>query len=181
MIIAIANQKGGVGKTTTAINLAAGLANKGIKTLLVDLDPQANSTMSFLDIHQLNGSSVYEALTDNTVHFSDILRTSEKIPNLSLAPSNIALAKIEAKLMGELDSHFRLKDELQQVQDQPKSVSRSVNEFVGVLIEDVVIVLAVSFLSLGLHLRPLRVDVWPGLVVGITIPLVLAITLETMF
>jgi multidrug efflux pump len=71
--------------------------------------------------------------------------------------------------------------ELSQVQDQPRAVSRSVNEFVGVLIEAVVVVLAVSFLSLGLHMRPLRVDIWPGLVVGITIPLVLAITFVTMF
>jgi multidrug efflux pump len=71
--------------------------------------------------------------------------------------------------------------ELEQVQDQPESVSRSVNEFVKVLIEAVVIVLAVSFISLGLHFRPLRLDVWPGLVVAITIPLVLAITFVTMF
>ncbi|NDY90730.1 efflux RND transporter permease subunit [Ideonella livida] len=71
--------------------------------------------------------------------------------------------------------------EIEQIQDQPKAVARSVNEFIGVLIEAVVIVLAVSFVSLGLHTRPLRVDIWPGLVVGITIPLVLAITFVTMF
>ncbi|MDL5032192.1 efflux RND transporter permease subunit [Pelomonas sp. APW6] len=71
--------------------------------------------------------------------------------------------------------------ELSQIQDQPSSVSRSVNEFVHVLIEAVVIVLAVSFISLGLHTRPLRIDIWPGLVVAVTIPLVLAITFVTMF
>ncbi len=68
-----------------------------------------------------------------------------------------------------------------QVQDQPAAVARSVGEFVRVLIEAVVIVLAVSFIALGLHTKPLRVDIWPGLVVGITIPLVLAITFVTMF
>ena len=67
--------------------------------------------------------------------------------------------------------------EMEQVQNQPKSVQSSVGEFVHVLIEAVVIVLAVSFLSLGLHTKPkLRIDVWPGLVVGLTIPLVLAVT-----
>jgi multidrug efflux pump subunit AcrB len=70
---------------------------------------------------------------------------------------------------------------LEQVQDQPKAVSRSVGEFVHVLIEAVVVVLAVSFISLGLHTKPLRIDVWPGLVVAITIPLVLAITFVTMY
>ena len=70
---------------------------------------------------------------------------------------------------------------LEQVQDQPKAVASSVGEFVHVLIEAVVIVLAVSFISLGLHTKPLRIDIWPGLVVGITIPLVLAITFVTMF
>jgi len=71
--------------------------------------------------------------------------------------------------------------ELDQIQDQPQSVSSSVGEFVKVLIEAVVVVLAVSFISLGLHTKPLRLDVWPGLVVAITIPLVLAMTFLVMY
>ena len=70
---------------------------------------------------------------------------------------------------------------LERMQDQPAAVARSVGEFVRVLTEAVVIVLFVSFLSLGLHTKPLRVDIWPGLVVGVTIPLVLAITFVTMY
>ena len=66
--------------------------------------------------------------------------------------------------------------ELQQVTNQPEAVARSVNEFVHVLIEAVLIVLAVSFIALGLHTRPLRLDMRPGLVVALTIPLVLAVT-----
>ena len=64
---------------------------------------------------------------------------------------------------------------LEQVQDQPKAVSTSVGEFVHVLIEAVVIVVAVSFISLGLHTRPLRIDIWPGLVVA-TLPTSLSTT-----
>ena len=71
--------------------------------------------------------------------------------------------------------------EMSQIQDQPAAVSRSIGEFVRVLLEAVVIVLAVSLIALGLHIKPLRIDVWPGLVVAITIPLVLAITFVTMF
>ena len=70
---------------------------------------------------------------------------------------------------------------LSRVQDQPAAVSKSVGEFVKVLIEAVAVVLAVSFISLGLHTKPLRIDIWPGMVVGITIPLVLAITFVAMF
>jgi chromosome partitioning protein len=114
MILTIANQKGGVGKTTTAINLAAALASKGIRTLLLDLDPQANSSMSFLDVRELQ-SSIYDALSDQGIPLSDVIRESGKMGTLKIAPSSIALAKLEAKLIGELDSHFRLKDAIQPI------------------------------------------------------------------
>jgi len=70
---------------------------------------------------------------------------------------------------------------LEQVQDQPQAVARSVGEFVRVLLEAIAVVLAVSFISLGLHTKPLRIDIRPGMVVALTIPLVLAITFVTMY
>ncbi len=113
--IAIANQKGGVGKTTTAINLAAALAMRSRPTLLVDLDPQANSTMSYVEAHTVQ-RSMYDVLADGMA-LSDVVM-STKVAHLDLAPSRIALAKLEAKLVGEIDGHFRLKDRLEPISDK---------------------------------------------------------------
>jgi multidrug efflux pump subunit AcrB len=93
----------------------------------------------------------------------------------------IALGRALRAEVQALERDLPLGIAIAQVQDQPQAVSRSVGEFVKVLIEAIVIVLAVSFISLGLHTKPLRIDIWPGLVVAIAIPLVLAITFVTMF
>jgi len=93
----------------------------------------------------------------------------------------IALGKRLQVAVAQAQADLPVGLSIERVQDQPQAVSKSVNEFVGVLIEAVLIVLAVSFISLGLHTRPFRIDIWPGLVVGITIPLVLAITFVIMF
>ncbi len=108
MILAVTNQKGGVGKTTTSINLAAALARQGQRTLLIDLDPQGHSTLSFLDLDVIE-QSIYDVLVEPEVSIADIIRPAGD-ENLQVAPARISLAKLEGKLLGEFDGHYRLRD-----------------------------------------------------------------------
>lgn len=112
--ITIANQKGGVGKTTTAINLAAGLAIIGNKTLIIDLDPQANASLSFIDIHNENGN-IYDALLDSKAKMTDLIKNTI-VKNLYLIPSKLSLAKLESKLIGEIDAYHRLRTKMKEIE-----------------------------------------------------------------
>jgi chromosome partitioning protein len=115
-IIAIANQKGGVGKTTTAVNLAAAFARKGRRVLLLDLDPQGNSSISFLEQSSIY-MSAYDMMVDGDSDLSGyVYRTS--IEGLSVIPSKINLAKLESKLVGDFDAPFRLKDRLEHLREE---------------------------------------------------------------
>jgi len=111
VIIAIANQKGGVGKTTTAINLAAAFARRGSKTLLLDLDPHGNSSISFLDPLTVD-RSVYDLMMDGQ-GTAELPVYKTPVKDLDLIPARISLAKLEAKLVGDFDAPFRLKDRLE--------------------------------------------------------------------
>lgn len=113
MIIVIANQKGGVGKTTTAINLSAACALKGKRVLLIDLDPQGNSSLSFLESENINGSS-FELLTELEQPWSNFIHQT-KVEKLDIVPSKISLAKLEAKLVGDFDAIFRLRDRIEKI------------------------------------------------------------------
>lgn len=111
-IIAIANQKGGVGKTTTAVNLSAALAEKGEKVLLIDLDPQGNAT-SGLGVEKGSGYSTYDLMVNNIDADRCIHR--EIYPNLDLLPSTVDLAGAEIELLDIERHEFIMKKKLRAI------------------------------------------------------------------
>jgi len=114
-IIAVANQKGGVGKTTTSVNLGASLASLGRKVLLVDIDPQGNTT-SGIGINKADVENcIYDVLI-NEVHPRDAM-VETSIPGLTLIPATIQLAGAEIELVPTISRELRLKKALSQVRD----------------------------------------------------------------
>jgi chromosome partitioning protein len=109
-VLAVTNQKGGVGKTTTAINLAAAIALRKKKTLLIDLDPQSNASIAFFAAADIQGS-VYDIFCEHPLEIAKIIRPT-KDPFLFVAPARLALAKLEQQLAGQFDAPYKLKDAL---------------------------------------------------------------------
>ncbi len=115
--IAISNQKGGCGKTTTSVNLSAALAEKGQKTLLIDLDPQGHSTIGFgYDPDEIE-KTIYDTLTKSKISISEVVLET-KFGRLTLAPSNVLLSGAEIELASVVGREFVLTKKLEEVKDE---------------------------------------------------------------
>ena len=115
-IVTIANQKGGVGKTTTAVNLAAALAKHGLHILVIDTDPQGNASTALNIDHRVGTPDVYSVLVEE-VDFSEIVKPVAEIENLFCAPATIDLAGAEIELVSLVAREYRLQRALNKYLD----------------------------------------------------------------
>lgn len=116
-VITIANQKGGVGKTTTAVNLAAALSQGGLRVLVVDADPQGNASTALGVAHHAGVPSVYDVLVDET-KLADIVQPCPELPGLSCAPATIDLAGAEIELVSFVAREMRLQRAVRQLVEE---------------------------------------------------------------
>lgn len=151
--IALINQKGGVGKTTTSVNLAAGVARLGKKTLLIDLDPQAHASLHLGVEPDPDDLTVYDLLLDPQATTDDAVVDVE--PNLRLIPSIVDLAAAETELASEPDRQGRLKRALERLDEQPDFLFIDCPPSLGLLtlnalaaVREVVIPMQAHFLAL---------------------------------